>query len=82
MNRNGVWDFRETPAQAWKRLGLLAAGEDLTRDKYVACVTAAAGRLRTAGFYSDATVAATIERARAANLKPVDPAPAGPDARQ
>src|SRR5262245_1284554 len=40
MNRNGVWDYRETPAQAWRRLGLLQKNEDLTRDKYVECVSA------------------------------------------
>ena len=42
MNRNGVWDFRETPTQAWRRLGLLKAGEELTREAYVSC--AAGGR--------------------------------------
>src|SRR5712692_1433419 len=27
MNRNGVWDYRETPSQAWQRLGLLRPGD-------------------------------------------------------
>ena len=47
MNRNGVWDYRETPTQAWRRLGLLQKHEELTRDTYVACVQRAAeqGRL-------------------------------------
>jgi hypothetical protein len=77
MNRNGVWDFRETPTQAWVRLGLLKRGEQLTREKYVACVTSATGQLRAAGFYSEKIAAETIERARTASLTPVDP-PAPP----
>ncbi len=31
MNRNGFWDYRETPTSAWRRLGLLGKGETLTR---------------------------------------------------
>ena len=46
MNRNGVWDRRETPVEAWRRLGLLKQGEDLTREVYVACVKAAAACIR------------------------------------
>ena len=46
MNRNGVWDYRETPTQAWRRLGLLQPNETLTREKYVACVQNAAETLR------------------------------------
>jgi hypothetical protein len=53
MNRNGIWDFRETPEDAWRRLGLLQKGESLTREKYVACVRDAAERLRKDGFFSD-----------------------------
>jgi hypothetical protein len=64
MNGNGVWDFRETPTEAWRRLGLLAKGEMLTREKYAACITEAAERLRKGGFFSDRTVQLYIERAR------------------
>jgi Alpha/beta hydrolase domain len=70
MNRNGVWDRRETPAQAWRRLGLLQQNEELTRDKYVACVQRTAERLRTEGFFSDKTMTAYVEQARTAELSP------------
>ncbi|HEX4568063.1 MAG TPA: alpha/beta hydrolase domain-containing protein [Vicinamibacterales bacterium] len=70
MNRNGVWDFRETPTQAWRRLGLLKPDETLTRDKYVACVTTAANRLRDDGFFSAKTAAAYAEQAKTTDLQP------------
>ena len=70
MNRNGVWDSRETPTQAWRRIGLLPMNTGLTRDTYVACVQRAAERLRTEGFFSDKTVASYLERAKAADLQP------------
>jgi hypothetical protein len=77
MNRNGVWDFRETAAQAWQRLGLLKKGEDLTREKYVACITAATSRLQKDGFISDKTAAAYIDQAPRTDLVPKElPAPA------
>jgi len=70
MNRNGYWDYRETPTQAWRRLGLLQKNETLTRDKYVACVQAAAERLRKDGFFSDKTAAWHAEQAKTADLEP------------
>ena len=70
MNRNGVWDQRETPTQAWRRLGLLQKAEELTRDKYVACVSAAAERLRKEGFFSDKTATSYVEQAKTADLQP------------
>ena len=70
MNRNGVWDYRETPTQAWRRLGLLQKNEELTRDKYVACVRRAADQLRKEGFFSDKTATAYVEQAKAAELLP------------
>jgi hypothetical protein len=73
MNRNGVWDYRETPAQAWRRLGLLAAGEELTRARYAACVQAAAERLQRAGFLSAASVADYTTRATTIDLAPSTP---------
>jgi hypothetical protein len=75
MNRNGVWDFRETPDQAWQRLGLLQKGEPLTREKYAACVRDAAERLRKDGFFSDRTVQLYIDMAAKADLKPQSPTP-------
>jgi hypothetical protein len=70
MNRNGVWDYRETPTQAWRRLGLLSKNENLTREKYVACVQRAAEHLRTEGFFSEATVAFYLEQAKTVDLQP------------
>lgn len=70
MNRNGVWDYRETPTQAWRRLGLLQKNEDLTREKYVACVQRTAEQLRTDGFFSEKTAAWYVDQARTAELLP------------
>ena len=69
MNRNGVWDYRETPAQAWRRLGLLQKNEELTRGKYVACVQSTADRLRRDGFFSDKTAGEYVERAKTTDLQ-------------
>jgi hypothetical protein len=73
MNRNGIWDFRETPQQAWVRLGLLKRGEPLTREKYVACVQSAADALKKDGFFSDKTTADYAEKAKTADLEPKEP---------
>jgi hypothetical protein len=70
MNRNGVWDYRETPTEAWQRLGLLQRNEELTREKYVSCVEAAAALLAKDGFLSAEAVASYIERAKTADLMP------------
>jgi hypothetical protein len=70
MNRNGVWDRRETPSEAWRRLGLLKGGETLTRDKYVACMTGAAEQLRQQGFFGADTVARYGELAKQADIEP------------
>jgi hypothetical protein len=74
MNRNGVWDYRETPTQAWRRLGLLQQGETLTRDRYTACVQTAAGALRKEGFFSDTTADWYTTHARTAELQGKDSA--------
>jgi hypothetical protein len=70
MNRNGVWDYRETPTQAWRRLGLLQGTDDLTRDRYIACVQRAAEQLRKEGFFSDKTAAWYVEQAKTTDLQP------------
>lgn len=72
MNRNGSWDYRETPTEAWRRLGLLAKTEELTREKYVSCVTAAAELLAKDGFLSRETVNQYIERAKTTELMPTE----------
>jgi hypothetical protein len=69
MNRNGVWDFVETPTQAWQRLGLLKHGEELTRDRYVDCVQSAAGQLQKDGFFTEKTALWYVETARKIDLK-------------
>ena len=74
MNRNGVWDYRETPTQAWRRLGLLKPAETLTREKYTACVQSAADALRKEGFFADATVEGYVARAKTAELTAKDSA--------
>ena len=74
MNRNGVWDYRETPTQAWRRLGLLGPGETLTREKYGSCVRSAADALRAGGFFSAATAEAYVTRAKTADLAARDSA--------
>ncbi|HXH25940.1 MAG TPA: alpha/beta hydrolase domain-containing protein [Vicinamibacterales bacterium] len=70
MNRNGVWDFRESLPEAWRRLGLLRPGETLTREVYVACVERAARALERDGFFSTGTVADYVNRARQIDLQP------------
>jgi len=68
MNRNGVWDFRETASEAWRRLGLLRPGEALTRSAYVACVQKAVDALRQEGFFSDRIAQAYVEQAKTVSL--------------
>ena len=68
MNRNGVWDSREPPTQAWRRLGLLQKNEALTLETYVACVQGAAEQLRKDGFFSDKTAAWYVDQAKTTNL--------------
>jgi len=74
MNRNGVWDYRETPTQAWRRLGLLQPSETLTREKYVACVQAAADALRKDGFFSNKTADGYVAAAKTTDLMAKDSA--------
>ena len=76
MNHTGTWDFRESPEAAWQRLGLLQAGESLTQQRYVACVSNAASELGQEGFFSADTVKKYAEKAASKNLKPVDDEPA------
>lgn len=70
MNANGVWDYRESPAAAWQRLGLLPKGQTLTREVYAACVQNAAEQLRKDGFFSDQTVQWYVSQAKAADIAP------------
>jgi hypothetical protein len=70
MNRNGIRDFRETPTQAWRRLGLLAKGEELTRARYVSCVQTAVESLRKDGFFSEQTAAEYVDAAQKAEIQP------------
>ena len=70
MNRNGYWDYRETPTQAWRRLGLLGKADTLSRERYAACVEAAAEALRKDGFFSEKTARGYAERAKTEELAP------------
>ncbi|MBI1873963.1 MAG: hypothetical protein HYS05_08755 [Acidobacteria bacterium] len=70
MNRNGVWDYRETPTEAWRRLGLLQKNDDLTRDRYAVCVRRAADELRKGGFFPDRTAAWYVDQANSTDLQP------------
>ena len=64
MNRNGVWDRRESLQQAWLRLGLLKPDETITRERSVACVQQSAEALRRDGFFSEKTAAEYIDHAK------------------
>jgi hypothetical protein len=75
MNRNGVWDYRETVTAAWRRLGLLAATQALTRTTYVACVQKAADRLRQDGFFSQPIAQAYVEQARTVEIPTISSTP-------
>ena len=72
MNRNGIWDFRETPTRAWQRLGLLEPGEALTHDRYVDCVIAATTILVDEGFFTPETAERYVEEARVRSIDPAD----------
>jgi hypothetical protein len=50
MNGNGARDKRETPTQAWERLGLLKSGQRLTSAVYQSCVKEAAEKLVKQGL--------------------------------
>jgi Alpha/beta hydrolase domain len=73
MNRNGVWDRRETPTQAWQRLGLLKKDEVLSREKYVACITQASNGLAEQGFFSRETARRYAQEAERTDLAPKSP---------
>jgi hypothetical protein len=66
-------DDREIPTEDGRRLGLLEDNEELTRERYAACVHAAAALLAQQGFLSDALAIAYLERARSTNLTPTAP---------
>jgi hypothetical protein len=75
MNRNGVWDYRESLDEAWRRLGLVQPGERVTRERYVACVRAAAQALERDGFFSAETVRWYVEQAEKTDLPLKAPTP-------
>lgn len=50
MNGSGARDKRETPTQAWQRLGLLKPGQKLTAAAYQGCVKDAATKLVKEGL--------------------------------
>jgi hypothetical protein len=70
MNANGIRDHRETITEAWRRLGLLRRGEDLTQQRYSECVRASADRLRQDLFFSESTVGWYTEQAKKSGIAP------------
>ena len=75
MNRNGVWDYRETPTQAWRRLGLLQTdGDAHAREVRRRACRPPADALRKEGFFSDKAVESYVSRAKAADLMAKDSA--------
>ena len=68
MNRNGVWDYRETPEQAWRRLGLLGANETLARERYASCVQNVVNALVSEGFLSQANGAWYTDQSKKTEL--------------
>jgi hypothetical protein len=68
MNRNGVWDERETPEQAWRRLGLLGASDTLTRERYASCVQNTVRSLASEGFLSEANAAWYTDQSKKTEL--------------
>ncbi len=71
MNHTGTWDFRESPEAAWQRLGLLQAGETLTPQRYMECISKSATELGDEGLFSADTVKNYMAKASSKNLKPV-----------
>jgi len=68
MNKNGKRDQREMVTQAWTRLGLLSGNDAFSRDKFVACVRAAATKLHDEKFFTDAAVRAYVDEATKIDL--------------
>jgi hypothetical protein len=68
MNQNGRRDRRETVTEAWRRLGLLKAGETFDRARYVACVRTTAAKLRQENLITDEVSRLYVEEAGRAEL--------------
>jgi len=64
MNGNGRRDKRETITEAWRRLGLLKPDEAFTPAKYVACVEAAAAKLRKENFITQRVAGQYVQEAK------------------
>ena len=70
MNGNGIRDRRETPTQAWRRLGVVPRGAELTQQRYAECVRASVDRLRGELFFSDSTAQWYVEQAKKVQIAP------------
>jgi len=64
MNKNGRRDKRETVTQAWRRRGLLKAGETFSRAKYVECVQSTAAKLRKENLITEKVANLYVEDAK------------------
>lgn len=72
MNGNGARDQRETLTQAWRRLGLLKAGEQFNAAMYQKCVKAAVGLLQRQGFLSKSAGEHFVEQAARRSFAPMN----------
>jgi hypothetical protein len=70
MNRNAAWDFRETPTEAWRRLGLITNTEEFSRAKYINCIRNAAEGMHNNGFLNKTMVEQYIREAESQDLTP------------
>lgn len=68
MNGDGKRGRRETVTEAWRRLGLLKAGEAFSREKYVACVQSTAAKLQADRFITEKVASVYVEAAQARPL--------------
>ncbi len=70
MNRNGVWDVRETPTQVWRRIGLLGKHRVLNIESFATCIYDSAQKLAKDGFFSADTARWYSQNVRSVNLEP------------
>jgi hypothetical protein len=68
MNENGKRDRRETVTEAWRRLGLLKAGDTFNRDKYVACVQNSVAELQKEKFITEKGASLYVQEAEIKEL--------------
>jgi hypothetical protein len=68
MNGDGKRGRRETVTEAWRRMGLLKAGETFSRERYVACVKVTASKLQGERFITGNVAKAYVDAAQSKPL--------------